>query len=263
MTGPRAWAAEFVGTFAFVVIGAGSVIVASSGLAQIGLFGVATAHGLAFAIMVTIFAATSGGHLNPAVTLSAWVGRRIESSDAAGYVVAQVLGALAGAGLLRAIFSEAQWRISKIGTPSMAAGLGDGKGLLIEAVFTFFLCLAVWGTGIDERGSKVGGFAIGLTLFVSILVAGSLTGAGLNPARFLGPAILGGGLSDWWLYVLGPAIGGIVAALYGFLFLESEWPWARVPAPPLATAPEVDEEEPVVAPPPRKRATRRNPTSRA
>src|SRR5439155_12060018 len=171
---------EFVGVFSFVTMASGSVIVATSGVAQIGLFGIATAHGLALAIMVTVFAAVSGGHLNPAVTLSAWVGRRIETPDAIAYVVAQIAGALAAAGALRVIFTEAQWRVSKIGIPALGPNVGQAKGIFIEAIFTFFLVLAVWGTGIDERGAKVGGFGIGLTLFASILVAGGLTGAGLN-----------------------------------------------------------------------------------
>jgi len=256
VTGPRAWLGEFVGTFAFVTIASGSVIVGS----QIGLFGVATAHGLGLAIMVTVFAAVSGGHLNPAVTLSAWLGRKIQTADAVAYVVAQLAGALAAGGILRVVFTDMQWRGSHLGIPAVAPGLASGRALLVEAVFTFFLVLAVWGTGIDERGAKVGGFAIGLTLFASILVAGNLTGAGLNPARYLGPAIVGGHLDNWWIYIAGPAIGGIVGAVYGFLFLDAQLPWVRVPAPPLATAPDVDEPDDV--PPPRKPAPQRKPAPR-
>ena len=260
MKGPRAWLGEFVGTFGFVTIACGSVIVATSGIAQIGLFGVATAQGLAFAVMITIFAAVSGGHLNPAVTLSAWVGRRIETADAIGYVVAQIAGALAAAGMLRGIFTEAQWRVSKIGIPAVSSGLAANRALLIEAAFTFFLVLAVWGTSIDERGPRVGGFATGLTLFTSILVIGGSTGAGLNPARFLGPALLGGGLHDWWIYVAGPAIGGIVASLYGFFFLDAQPPWARVAAPPAAEVTGIGEPAAVRKPAPRRKPAARKPT---
>jgi MIP family channel proteins len=235
----QAWLGELVGTYAFVTIGAGAGIVAGGRIADLGLFGVAAANGIALAVVVTVFMSISGGHFNPAITLSAWLGRKIKTVDAVGYVGFQILGAL-GAGLtLRIIFAEAFWRPSSLGAPTLGVGVSTGRGLFIEAVFTFFLALVVWGTGIDDRGPRVGGFAIGLTVFVGVLAVGPLTGGAFNPARYLGPAAVADQLSEWWVYIVGPGIGaGVVGLLYPTLFWDG-WPWARTaeaaePAKPAA-----------------------------
>lgn len=222
----QAWAGELIGTFGFVTIGAGSVIVATGQLADIGTLGVALAHGLGLAVMVSVFAAISGGHFNPAVTLSALIGRKIRAVDALGYVACQILGALGAALTLRVMFPEAAWRPSNLGAPGLT--VSSGKGVLVEAVLTFFLVLVVWGTAIDERGPRVGGFAIGLTVMAVILGAGPLTGAALNPARYLGPAAVADQLSDWWVYFVGPGIGGIAAGLLYPTLFWGGFPWARI-----------------------------------
>lgn len=218
MTGPRAWAAELVGTYGFVTIGAGAGIVAGAQIEQIGLLGVAAANGLGLAVMVTAFLTISGAHFNPAITLSAWLGRRIRSVDALGYVAAQILGAVLAAVTLRELFEESDWMAAGLGAPELS--IPNETGLLAEAVFTMFLALVVWGTAIDERAPKVGGFAIGLTVFVGVLAVGPLTGGAFNPARYFGPAVIFGDLSDWWVYVAGPAAGAAVVGLgYPLLFM--------------------------------------------
>jgi len=245
----QAWAAELVGTYGFVTIGAGAGIIAGSGLADLDLFGVAAANGIALAVMVTTFFAISGGHFNPAVTLSALVGRKIRGVDALGYVACQILGAL-GAGLtLRIIFDETAWRPAGLGAPGLT--ISSGRGVLVEAVFTFFLAIVIWGTAIDARAPKVGGFAIGLTVFVGVLAVGPLTGGAFNPARYLGPAAVADNLSDWWVYFVGPGIGGAFAGLFYPTVLGDGFPWARTPEPP--------------APPPpatRRKSTRRPSSTR-
>jgi MIP family channel proteins len=249
----QAWAGELVGTFVFVTIICGSVVLATSGLNNIGLVGIGLAHAFALGASVTAFAAISGGHFNPAVTLSAWIGRKIGSADALGYVACQILGALGAGIVLRVMFTEAAWKPSNIGTPSLS--VSTGKGLLIEAVLTFFLCLVIWGTGIDERGPRVGGFAIGTVLGAMVITFGPLTGVGLNPARYLGPAAVAGSVDDWWVYFLGPAIGGAAAGvLYPTLFWGG-FPWARIGgspdlAPDTVSPPPMSavEEEPVARP---------------
>lgn len=231
----QSWAGELVGTFGFVTIAAGAGIVAAGGIADLGTFGVAAANGIGLAVMVTAFFAISGGHFNPAVTLSALVGRKINPIDALGYVACQILGAL-GAGLtLRVVFEEAAWRPARLGAPGLT--VSTGRGLLVEAVFTFLLVIVIWGTAIDERGPRVGGFAIGLTVFVGVLAVGPLTGGAFNPARYLGPAAVADDLGDWWVYFVGPGIGGLVGGLlYPTLFGEG-YPWmlrekAPQPTPP-------------------------------
>jgi aquaporin Z len=187
--------------------------------------------------MVSVTAAVSGGHLNPAITLSALIGRKIRPVDALGYVACQILGALGAALTLRVVFAEAAWRPSNLGAPGLA--VSSGKGVLVEAILTFFLALVVWGTAIDERGPRVGGFAIGLTVMAVILGAGPLTGAALNPARYLGPAAVADSLSDWWVYFVGPGIGAAVAGVLYPTVFWSGFPWARVGGSPAVTpAPE-------------------------
>jgi MIP family channel proteins len=225
----QAWAAELVGTYAFVTIIVASVIVSTGGLADYGLLGIATAHGVALAAMVSTFAALSGSHFNPAVTLSSWIGRKLSGSDAIGYVVAQIAGGLAAGLTLRVVFAESAWRPSNLGTPGLT--VSSGKGLFLEALFTFFLLLSIWGTGFDERGAKVGGIAIGFTLFGLLLIDGPLTGAGLNQARYLASAVVSGHVDDWWVYIVGPAIGGLAAGILYPTVFWGGWPWARSGGP--------------------------------
>ena len=218
--------AEFVATFALVFVGAGSVIVASSPpLGGSGLIGVAIAHGLVLAVMVSVIGYLSGGHVNPAVTVAAWVTGNIRTALAGVYVVSQLAGATVGALLLRLVFPEGAWRHGALGAPLVnhAAGMTSGKAAVLEAILTFFLVFTVYGTAIDDRGpfSKIAGLPIGLVLTFDILAGGPLTGAAMNPARAFGPELVAGGWSDWWVYWIGPIGGGIIAAaVYWFTFLE-------------------------------------------
>jgi MIP family channel proteins len=217
--------AEFVGTMALVFVGAGSVAVLAPELGDQAVVGIALAHGLVLAIMVSNLGHISGAHLNPAVTVGVWIAGRIGTLRALGYVVAQLVGAAAGAGLLRWALPEAVWRETALGLPQVnaAAGISDGKAVLIEAVLTFFLVFTVFAAAVDERGAfgKVAGLTIGLVLTMDILVGGSLTGASMNPARTFGPALVAGEWSDFWVYVAGPLAGAIIAAtLYWVAFLR-------------------------------------------
>jgi len=212
--------AEAVGTFLFFFVGAGSVVLTThAGDGGPGLVGVALAHGLALAVLVSAFGAISGGHFNPAVTVAVRLAGRIEWSHAVMYVIAQLIGAL-GAGLaLRAVFPESSWSPTNIGTPALGDGIGVGAGIAIEAVLTVLLILTVFGTAIDPRAPKIGGLAIGLAVAADILMGGPLTGAAMNPARWFGPAVASGAYADWYVWWIGPLIGAIVAAvLYRYVF---------------------------------------------
>jgi MIP family channel proteins len=250
----------------FVTVICGSVILATSTIAPIGLVGVGLAHAFGLGAVITAFAAISGGHFNPAVTLSAWVGRKISSADALGYVACQILGAL-GAGItLRVMFTEAAWRPSNIGTPTLTGvGGSTGKGLLIEAVLTFIFVMVIWGTGIDERGPRVGGFGIGAVLGAMVIAFGPLTGVGLNPARYLGPAAVAGRVDDWWVYFLGPVIGGVAAGLLYPTLFWGGFPWARGAGTvglDTGPTPAIEVFEEVAEPRARKPAAKRKPASR-
>jgi MIP family channel proteins len=204
--------AELVGTFVFFFIGAGA-IVSNSYAGGVGLLGVAIAHGLILAIMVTVFGATSGGHFNPAVTIGFLVTRRISVVLAAIYIAAQLVGGTLSGLALRTIFPDRAWMPVHLGTPSLHPGLAYGTGVTVEALLTGFLLLAVFGTAVDARAPKIGGFAIGLTVLVDIVFGGNITGAAMNPAREFGPALASGYWDNWSVYWIGPILGGIIAAL--------------------------------------------------
>ncbi len=213
-------AAEFIGTFALIFIGAGAVIMAASGG---GLVGVALANGIVLAVMVSVLAHISGAHFNPAVTLGVWVTGNIKTLLAVVYVVAQLAGAILAALLLRGLYPEPSWRAANLGAPGLAAGMSSGRGVLLEAVLTFFLVFVVYGTAVDDRGpfAKLAGLPIGFVLIFDVLAGGPLTGAAMNPARALGPMVAGGHWADWWVYWIGPIGGGIIgAAVYWYVFLE-------------------------------------------
>lgn len=209
--------AESIGTFLFFFIGAGSVVlgdylVANGGTSP-GLVGVALAHGLTLAVLVSAFGAVSGGHFNPAVTQAAWMVGKIPASRAVMYVVAQLIGAAVAGFALRSIFPTEAWQPSAIGTPALGAGISPIAGIVVEAILTSLLVFAVIGTAIDGRAPKIGGLAIGLALTADILLGGPLTGAAVNPARWFGPAVAAGAFANWYVWWIGPAIGAAAAAL--------------------------------------------------
>jgi MIP family channel proteins len=205
--------AELVGMFSFVFIGAGSIVSNTYSHGAVGLLGIALAHGLALSIMISVFGATSGGHFNPAVTVGFLVTRRIKPDLAAVYIAAQLVGAVLGGLALRAVFAESVWKVTHLGTPALAPNVSFGTGVLVEAILTFFLLLAVFGTAVDARAPKIAGFGIGLTVMMDIFVGGPLTGAAMNPAIAFGPAVASGYFTNHLVYWIGPLIGGIVGAL--------------------------------------------------
>lgn len=224
----RKGAAEFIGTFGLVFIGAGSICtdqyLTARGDAGIGLMGIALAHGLVLAIMISSVGHVSGGHINPAVTVGALITRNISLKDGIAYILSQLAGAILGGLLLVSIFSRNVWEPVSLGTPNLAGGVSYGTGILLEGILTFFLVFTVFATAIDERGAfkMIAGFGIGLVLVFDILVGGPLTGASMNPARTLGPALVGGYWKNHLVYWIGPLAGGMVASLaYHSLFLRN------------------------------------------
>jgi MIP family channel proteins len=180
--------------------------------------------------MVSALARISGGHFNPAVTLGAFVGRQITARLVAVYWASQLLGALAAALALFLVFPSSVWQPSHLGTPalgtispSLSWNVSVGTGILVEAILTFLLVFVIYGTGIDPKGTfnAVGGFAIGLTIAIDIMMGGPLTGAAMNPARWFGPAVVSQFFDNWYVYWIGPFIGAVVAGLlYSRAFLE-------------------------------------------
>ncbi len=217
--------AEFIGTFALIFFGAGSICAYQFWHApnEVSHFGVALAHGLAIAIMVSSLGHISGGHFNPAVTIGIWVTKRLSTIDAILYWVAQLAGATAAAFLLKAVVPADVWRDVLGGTPQMLRDFPTWAGMVLEAVPTFFLVLVVFATAVDEKGAfrSIAGFGIGLTISLGILVAGPFTGAALNPARAFGPALAATHWARHGVYWVGPLAGGFLAGLlYDTLYLK-------------------------------------------
>jgi aquaporin TIP len=220
----KAAIAEFVATFGLVFIGASAVILnASSGV--LDLTGVALAQGLVLAIMVSITAHLSGGFVNPAVTIGVWVAGKIPSGRAAVLIVAQLLGAIAGAYLVKFLFPPIVYDAGTGGAAVLNSQIASGKGIVLEAVGTFLLVFAVFGTAIDERGpyAETAGLTIGLVIAFDVMAFGPLTGAAVNPARWLGPALAAGAWDNWFVWIVGPVAGAIVAAVvYSMVFLRDQ-----------------------------------------
>lgn len=216
--------AEFVGTMALIFIGAGSILSDRLAGGEVTLVGIALAHGLTIAVMVSAFGHISGGHLNPAVTFGARLAGKISTGDAVMYWAAQLAGGVAGALLLTLVFDPATREAATLGTPGLGAGVTVAQGLVFEIVATFFLVLVVCATAIDERGAfkVVSGIPIGLVVTFDILAGGPLTGAAMNPARTFGPAVVGGFWANHWIYWVGPlAGGGLAGLLYSRLYLKA------------------------------------------
>jgi MIP family channel proteins len=219
----RPLTAEFVGTLLFVFVGAGSVVAfAANGptTGSVGPLGVALAHGVGMAIIVSMTMNISGGHMNPAVTLGLWLGNRFAGRLVWPYVLAQTLGAVAGAALVKAVLPPMAVRLALVGTPRLATDLGFMQGIWIEAVLTFFLVSAVFGTAVSSEAPKIAGFGIGLAIFVDALVGGGFTGAVMNPARAIGPALVAWQWDAHAVYWIGPVIGaGVAGALWRVVLL--------------------------------------------
>ena len=222
--------AEFIGTFALIFIGVGSICadfyLHNLGQGAVGLLGIAVAHGLAIGIMVTAVGHISGGHLNPAVTIGFWVTKRLSTIQALSYWIAQLLGGTAAAYLLLLVVPDTM-RPPGLGTPDLALDFSRWHGMLLEAVTTFFLVFVVFATVADAKGAfnKIAGFAIGLTITMDILFAGPFTGGAMNPARAFGPALASHRLvgSNQVVYWVGPLLGGVFAgALYDRIFLRDQ-----------------------------------------
>ncbi len=208
--------AEFIGTFTLIFAGVASICASAS------LVGVALAHGLALAVMISAMGYISGGHFNPAVTIGALAGGKISWKDAVAYWIAQLLGGVIGALAVKAVIPASMFEPVKLGTPMLAADVSSGAGILMELIMTFFLVLVVYGTAIDGRAPKVGGLFIGLTVTLDILAGGPFTGASMNPARTFGPALAGGYWTDDLVYWIGPLLGGVLAGLLWSRFFAKE-----------------------------------------
>ena len=215
--------AELIGTFTLVFIGATAGALAGENGG--GIVSVAFAHGLALMVIIYAWGSISGAHVNPAVTFGVAVAGRMEWVKAVSYWIAQFIGAIAAAYLLKWLLDPGHGLGATTGslTPG-GAGAGDAvKVIVVEGVLTFFLVTAVFASGIHGRNGNMAGIAIGLVLTMDILAGGMLTGGSMNPARTLGPALAMNETDYVWMYFVGPLAGGAIAALvYDRFFMQAD-----------------------------------------
>ena len=214
----RGMVAEFIGTFALVFFGAGSIVVAGPMIDLGSLITVATAHALALAVFVTAAMYISGGQLNPAVSIGLAVIGKQKPIRTIAFIVAQCAAAIAAAGLILIFFGSelAQAEGVRLGATLGRFSSGEHENIVglmgLEIVASFALMFTVLATLVDARAPKLGGICVGLTVGMCIVAIGPVTGASMNPARSLGPAVFG----HWdahWAYWVSPIIGAILAAL--------------------------------------------------
>lgn len=241
----KVFVAELIGTFALVFVGA------ASGMYNAGLLAVALAHGLTLAVFAYTFGHISGTHINPAVTFGLALNGTVKWSEAVVYWVAQFVGALLAAYVLRAT-------VGVVSTQAFGAAQTIGAltenfpyyALGVEALLTFFLVNTVLHTAVSGKGGPLAGWAIGTTLAIAILAGGPLTGASLNPARTFGPAVVSGAAGNammYLIYFVGPLLGAALAVgVYKLLNTPENAPELE-PIPDVAEAPvddEIDADEP-------------------
>ena len=199
--------AEGIGTFALVFAGTGAVIIDTTTGGAVTHVGIGLTFGLVIFVMISAVGHISGAHFNPAVTLAFAFARHFPWSRVAPYLLAQVGGALLASVLLRGMFGN----VAHLGA-TLPRG-SDGQSLLLEAVLTFFLMFVITAVATDTRAvTQTAALAIGGTVGLEALFAGPISGASMNPARSLAPALVGGTGASLWLYIVGPALGAIAGA---------------------------------------------------
>lgn len=228
MVNLRAWFAEAIATYALVFFGPLSIILSAvvfgEGLSIEAIIMISLGHGAAIGLMVYAFGHVSGAHINPAVTIPMIITKKIGIKDGIGYIIFQIIGAIIAAFTLKAILPElgAKVNFGTQGGPSELINNSITSGLAVEIVLTFFLVTVIFMTAVHKKAvAGIQGVSIGGMIFLIHLVGVPLTGASVNPARTLGPAIASGFWEFHWLYWIGPIIGGIIAGLImNYIFVK-------------------------------------------
>ena len=219
MNGMKKYVAELIGTFALVLIGCGSAVIAGE---YIGFLGISLAFGLTVLVMVYAIGSISGCHINPAITVAMLVAGKMKSKDAMAYIIVQCIGAIIAAGVLFVIASgQADYSLAVNGLGQNGYGTLSPGGyslaacFIAEIVLTGLFLFVIFGSTSKDAPKGFAGVSIGFSLVLIHLIGIPITGTSVNPARSLGPAIFVGGetLSQLWLFWVAPVIGGIIAAI--------------------------------------------------
>lgn len=224
---PRRLVAEALGTFCLVFVGTGAVVVDAVAGGPIGHGGVAASFGLVVAVMIFALGHLSGAHINPAVTVAFAAARHFPWIEVVPYALAQLAGAMLASLALRGLFGLA----GDLGA-THPAHVGDIGAMTLEAGLTAVLMIVILAVATDTRAvGSMAAIAIGATIAVEALVMGPITGASMNPARSLAPAVVGGDVTGLWIYLIGPVAGALVgAAIYAYLRMTPEVSHSAAPA---------------------------------
>lgn len=263
---PQRLIIEALGAFSLCFFSIGAVVLTQGQ----DIVAISIATGLGIGIMVAAGGHISGGHYNPAVTAGMMLTKRISIPDGVAYIVAQMIGAVLGAGAITLAYLDVDRNRVNLGLPAVGTSLvadppvdlSVWNALAMEIILTFFLVLVVFGTAVDRRsiGRWVAPLAIGMTIAIGNMAGVAASGAAMNPIRWFGPAVIQQDFANAWIWIVGPVIGGLVAAaLYSMFILDRE---PEAPAPARARAATVDEidlidVDEVAAPAPRRRGRRR------
>jgi aquaporin Z len=214
--------AECIGTYVLVLFGTGTAVI-GGGVEGIGILGIAMAFGLSIVAMAYSIGTISGCHVNPAVSIAMFINKRMTAEELAYYVIAQILGALLGTVTLVTILKSSGMTLSNLGQNSFGK-LGASGSFLVEFVLTFVFILVIVAATGKKGNANLAGIVIGLTLVLVHLLGISLTGTSVNPARSLAPALFAGGeaISQLWVFIIAPILGGIAAAVVGKSLLNTE-----------------------------------------
>jgi aquaporin NIP len=198
--------AEIIGTFGLVFAGTGAIIINEASGGVITHAGIALTFGLIVLAMIYTVGDISGAHLNPAVTIGFWAARRMSGREVLPYIASQIIGAILASGVLRFLFPE-----NKLLGATLPAG-SEMQSFVLETVLTFFLMLTILNvsTGAKEKGVTAG-IAIGSVIALEAMFAGPISGASMNPARSLAPALVSGHFEHLWIYLIAPPLGAVAA----------------------------------------------------
>lgn len=210
----KKYLAEAIGAFALVFCGTGAIIIDQETGGGVGHIGIAITFGLIVSAMIYSLGEISGSHLNPAVTIAFHLARRFPAREIVPYIFSQISGAVFASGILRFLFPENEW----LGSTQPAHSVG--QSFVLEWILTFILMLVVIqvSTGSKEQG-MFAGVAVGSVVLLEAMFAGPVTGASMNPARSLAPALVSGHTENLWIYLLAP-VGGAASAIGIWMILK-------------------------------------------
>ena len=212
----KRYLAELIGTFALVFCGTGAIVINDVTNGSVSHVGIAITFGLIVMAMIYSFGPVSGSHINPAVTIAFSLTDRFDRKDLLPYLIAQLLGAFLASGVLRYLFQEHE----NLGATFPYDDWG--QTFILEVILTYFLMLVILFVSQNKETVGMTGIAVGGIVLLEAMFAGPITGASMNPARSIAPAVVSGNIEELWIYILAPIIGAILASLTWLFMKKSE-----------------------------------------